>query len=95
MPHGRQDVLKPLGPEDPREISCYRIAAKIGEGGMGAVYFARTRGGQPVALKLIRREFAQNPDFRARFEAEVQAARRVSGYHIVPVVDHDMGSEEP
>ncbi|WP_414720922.1 serine/threonine protein kinase [Streptomyces sp.] len=62
---------------------------------MGAVYFTRTRGGQPVALKLIRREFAQNPDFRARFEAEVQAARRVSGYHIVPVVDHDMGSDQP
>ncbi|MEV0115284.1 protein kinase [Streptomyces sp. NPDC050844] len=95
MQHARDDVLKPLGPEDPREISGYRIAAKIGEGGMGAVYFTRTRGGQPVALKLIRREFAQNPDFRARFEAEVQAARRVSGYHIVPVVDHDMGSEQP
>ncbi|QKW08392.1 serine/threonine protein kinase [Streptomyces sp. NA04227] len=89
------EVLRPLGPEDPREISGYLLSAKIGEGGMGAVYFSRTRGGQPVALKLIRREFAQNPDFRARFEAEVQAARRVSGYHIVPVVDHDMSGEQP
>ncbi|MFE2738067.1 protein kinase [Streptomyces sp. NPDC059349] len=95
MPHAHRPVLKPLGPDDPQEVSGYRLAGKIGEGGMGAVYFTRTRGGQPVALKLIRREFAQNPDFRARFEAEVLAARRVSGYHIVPVVDHNVGSEEP
>ncbi|MFF4428243.1 hypothetical protein ACFYZ4_03640 [Streptomyces sp. NPDC001513] len=35
---------------------------------------------------MIRREFAQEPDFRARFEHEVRSARRVQGYHIVPAV---------
>ncbi|KUJ66743.1 hypothetical protein ACZ90_34000 [Streptomyces albus subsp. albus] len=88
-------VLRPLGPDDPREIAGYQLLAKVGEGGMGAVYLTRTRGRQPVALKVIRREFARNPDFRARFEQEVQAARRVSGYHIVPVLDHDVSGEEP
>ncbi|WKX70669.1 serine/threonine-protein kinase [Streptomyces sp. XD-27] len=95
MPHAHQPVLKPLGPDDPREVSGYQLLAKIGEGGMGSVYLTRTRGDQPVALKLIRRGFAQNPDFRARFEAEVQAARRVSGYHIVPVLDHNMNGDQP
>ncbi|WP_431044105.1 serine/threonine-protein kinase [Streptomyces sp. P1-3] len=95
MPHAHQPVLKPLGPDDPREVSGYQLLAKVGEGGMGAVYLTHTRGNQPVALKVIRREFARNPDFRARFEQEVQAARRVSGYHIVPVVDHDVSGDEP
>ncbi|QKW08371.1 transporter substrate-binding domain-containing protein [Streptomyces sp. NA04227] len=90
-----REALRPLGAEDPREVSGYPLVARIGEGGMGSVYLSRTRGGQPVALKLIRREFAQDPDFRARFEAEVQAARRVSGYHIVPVLDHRMDGEQP
>ncbi|MEJ8640729.1 serine/threonine-protein kinase [Streptomyces sp. MS1.HAVA.3] len=43
----------------------------------------------------MRREFAQEQDFRARFEHEVQAARRVQGYHIVPVLDHDTSGEQP
>ncbi|MEH0411630.1 serine/threonine-protein kinase [Streptomyces scabiei] len=69
--------------------------ARIGEGGMGTVYLSHTRGGQPVALKVIRREYGQDADFRRRFEQEVQAARRVQGYHIVPVVDHDTTGELP
>ncbi|MFD3450667.1 serine/threonine-protein kinase [Streptomyces sp. NPDC058691] len=71
------------------------MQARIGEGGMGTVYLSHTRGGQPVALKVIRREYGQDQDFRRRFEQEVQAARRVQGYHIVPVVDHDATGELP
>ncbi|MFJ6048595.1 hypothetical protein [Streptomyces sp. NPDC092307] len=88
-------VLRPLGPGDPQEIAGYRLLAKIGEGGMGCVHLSRTRGDQPVALKVIRREFAQEQDFRVGFEREVQAARRVQGYHIVPVLDHDTSGEQP
>ncbi|MER6319837.1 protein kinase [Streptomyces sp. NPDC001581] len=95
MSNADRAVLGPLGPNDPQEIAGYRLLAKIGEGGMGSVYFSRTRGNQPVALKVIRREFAQEPDFRARFEHEVQSARRVQGYHIVPVLDHDTSGEQP
>ncbi|MEU3844969.1 protein kinase [Streptomyces sp. NPDC028635] len=84
-----------LRAEDPREIAGYRLLARIGEGGMGTVYLSRTRGGQPVALKVIRRDLGGDPGFRARFEQEVQAARRVQGYHVVPVVDHDTSGERP
>ncbi|PWK71146.1 protein kinase-like protein [Streptomyces sp. CG 926] len=62
---------------------------------MGSVHLSRTRGNQPVALKVIRRELAQEQDFRVRFEREVQAARSVQGYHIVPVLDHDTSGEQP
>lgn len=92
---GTGDVLTPLGPQDPREIAGYRLIARIGEGGMGTVYLSHTRGGQAVALKLIRREFGDDPEFRRRFDQEVQAARRVQGYHLVPVVDHDTSGPLP
>ncbi|MFD6278765.1 protein kinase [Streptomyces sp. NPDC060209] len=62
---------------------------------MGTVYLSHTRGGQAVALKLIRQEFGDDPEFRRRFEQEVQAARRVQGYHLVPVVDHDTSGPLP
>ncbi|MFF4080772.1 protein kinase [Streptomyces sp. NPDC001777] len=88
-------MLTSLGPQDPREISGYRLIARIGEGGMGTVYLSHTRGGQAVALKLIRREFGDDPEFRRRFDQEVQAARRVQGYHLVPVVDHDTSGPLP
>ncbi|MFD9434706.1 protein kinase [Streptomyces sp. NPDC060002] len=87
--------LRPLGPDDPREVAGYRLLARIGEGGMGSVYLSRTRGNQPVALKVIRREYAQDPEFRRRFEQEATSARRVQGYHIVPVVDHDTTGSQP
>ncbi|MFH8288885.1 serine/threonine-protein kinase [Streptomyces sp. NPDC018059] len=89
------EILSPLGPQDPREAAGYSLLARIGEGGMGTVYLSHTRGGQPVALKVIRREYGQDADFRRRFEQEVQAARRVQGYHLVPVVDHDTSGERP
>ncbi|MGW1106904.1 serine/threonine-protein kinase [Streptomyces sp. NPDC002540] len=92
---GTGDILTPLGADDPRETAGYRLLARIGEGGMGTVYLSHTRGGQAVALKLIRREFGDDPEFRRRFEQEVQAARRVQGYHLVPVVDHDTSGRQP
>ncbi|MFI5864542.1 protein kinase domain-containing protein [Streptomyces sp. NPDC051546] len=95
MTTGTGSVLAPLEPQDPRETAGYRLIARIGEGGMGTVYLSHTRGGQPVALKLIRREFGQDPDFRSRFEQEVRAARRVQGYHLVPVLDHDTTGPSP
>ncbi|MCD9898958.1 serine/threonine protein kinase [Streptomyces sp. MT29] len=76
-------------------MAGYRLLARIGEGGMGRVYLSRTRGNQPVALKVIRREYAQDQEFRRRFEQEATSARRVQGYYIVPVVDHDTTGPQP
>lgn len=87
--------IPPLRPGDPREVAGYQLLRRIGEGGMGSVYLSRTRGGQPVALKVIRAEFAQDEEFRRRFQQEVQAARLVQGYHVVPVVDHDTTGTMP
>ncbi|MFI2371876.1 protein kinase [Streptomyces sp. NPDC018833] len=87
--------MRPLEPEDPRGVAGYRLLARVGEGGMGAVYLSTTRGNQPIALKVIRREYAEDDAFRRRFEQEARAARSVHGYHIVPVVDHDTTGPRP
>ncbi|MFF8732625.1 serine/threonine-protein kinase [Streptomyces sp. NPDC015171] len=92
---GTEGVFRPLTAQEPRELAGYRLLARIGEGGMGSVYLSRTRGNQPVALKMIRREYADDSEFRRRFQHEVQAARRVRGYHLVPVVDHDTSGDQP
>ncbi|AZM59503.1 MULTISPECIES: serine/threonine-protein kinase [unclassified Streptomyces] len=84
-----------LGDGDPREISGYPLYARLGEGGMGTVYLSRTRGNRPVALKVIRREHAEDPHYRRRFAREAQAARKVAGYHLVPVLDFDTEAEQP
>ncbi|MGV9345626.1 serine/threonine-protein kinase [Streptomyces spiralis] len=85
----RTAVFEPLRPDDPREVGGYPLRARIGQGGMGAVYLSRTPGGRPVALKVAQPEFAADPDFRRRFRKEVAFAQRVQGPYTVPVIDCD------
>ncbi|WP_258015865.1 serine/threonine-protein kinase [Streptomyces sp. AJS327] len=87
--------MEELAPDEPREIAGYQLKARLGQGGMGMVYLSHTRGGQPVALKVVRREYAQDPEFRRRFAAEVAAARRVQGPYTAPVLDSFTDGPEP
>ncbi|MEU9335654.1 serine/threonine-protein kinase [Streptomyces sp. NPDC048290] len=76
-------------------IGGYTVERTLGEGGMGTVFLARTRGGRAVALKVAKAELAADPVFRERFRAEVAAARSVGGFHTAPVVDADVDSDPP
>ncbi|MGW0768410.1 protein kinase domain-containing protein [Streptomyces sp. NPDC002676] len=92
MPAG---AFQPLTEDDPRAIAGYRIAARLGAGGMGKVYLSHTPGGRPVAIKVIRPEFAEDPEFRRRFAQEVRAAERVQGLYTAPVIDSDTEGSQP
>ena len=69
-------------------IAGYRIEEEIGRGGMGVVYRAsQLHLERPVALKLIRPEFAESSVYRARFERESRLAAAVSHPNVIPVID--------
>ncbi|UED84401.1 serine/threonine-protein kinase [Streptomyces profundus] len=87
--------FSPLGPADPQQVAGYRLVARLGAGGMGSVYLSFTPGGQPIAVKVVRGELADDPAFRRRFEHEVRAAREVQGIYTVPVLDSNTEGAAP
>ncbi|MFJ6215321.1 PQQ-binding-like beta-propeller repeat protein [Streptomyces sp. NPDC092296] len=87
--------MNPLEADDPAAIGPYRLLARLGAGGMGRVYLARSAGGRTVAVKVVRPELAGDEDFRRRFRREVAAARAVQGVRTAPVVDADRDSAVP
>ncbi|MFE6691000.1 serine/threonine-protein kinase [Streptomyces sp. NPDC057743] len=87
--------MDPLIAEDPTHIGPYRLIARLGAGGMGLVYLARSGGGRTVAVKVVQAEFAQHQEFRRRFAREVTAARRVGGAWTAAVLDADTDAQTP
>ncbi|WP_059010826.1 protein kinase domain-containing protein [Streptomyces specialis] len=83
------------GNAPPERLGDYVLERRLGSGGMGVVHLARTVTGRQLAIKMIRREYAEDPGFRDRFRREVAAARRVSGAFTAPVVDADPEGDPP
>jgi hypothetical protein len=88
-------VIKDLKAGDPTLVGPYRLLGRLGAGGMGQVYLAKSPGGRLVAIKLIRPELAEERGFRSRFASEITAARNVSGIYTAAVVDADSDAELP
>ncbi|MEU3829562.1 serine/threonine-protein kinase [Streptomyces sp. NPDC029080] len=89
--------MQPLRATDPRHIGPYDVTHRLGAGGMGEVYLARSRGGPRLAVKVVRTEHAEDRTFRARFRHEVRAAQTVggAGTYTARVVDADTEAERP
>ncbi|MGW7074472.1 serine/threonine-protein kinase [Streptomyces sp. NPDC054866] len=89
------EVFQPLRAEDPPVVAGYRLAARLGAGGMGRVYLSHTQGGRPVAIKVVRPELADDPAFRRRFGREIKAAQRVRGAYTAELIDADADGVPP
>ncbi len=80
---------------DPASVGGYQLLGRLGAGGMGQVFLGVSPSGRRVAVKLIHQVHAGTEHFRERFAREIEAARRVGGFHTAPVVDADPHAETP
>lgn len=87
--------MERLRSSDPARIAGHRLLGRLGAGGMGLVYLARTSTGALVALKVLAAEYAEDQGFRERFRREVEVARRISSPWAVSLVDADADAESP
>src|SRR6185503_18240994 len=69
-----------------RSLGPYQIVAKLGEGGMGAVYRATdTTLGRQVAIKVLPEAFAHDAERLARFEREAKTLASLNHPHIAQI----------
>ena len=88
----------PLRDTDPAKVGRYRLTARLGAGGMGVVYLGMgldSRDGRLVAVKVLRPELTDDPEFRNRFGREVANLTRVKGICTVRVIEADTESARP
>src|ERR1700753_70607 len=78
-----------------KNIGNYLIKAKLGEGGMGAVYLGEhPLIGKRVAVKVLLEELASREDIVQRFFNEAKAVNDIGHQNIVDIVDFGKAKEE-
>jgi len=90
-------VVTPVQADDPlvgRLLDGrYRLSGLLARGGMATVYVGvDERLDRPVAVKVMHRALADDPDFVARFTREARSAARLSAPEVVAV--YDQGRDE-
>lgn len=85
----------PLHPHDPPSVGPYRLYARLGEDSYARVYLGAVRAEDPVAVKVVRPEYATDPAFRSSFTHQVTTAGGPRGPHVCAVRDADLHGAVP
>ena len=84
----RDPSLEEMAPAG-RALRGYQLGRQIGQGAFGTIYQASQPSvGREVAIKVVRAELANDPEFIRRFDAEAQIVARLEHPHIVPLFDY-------
>jgi serine/threonine-protein kinase len=85
------EAQNPSSDSDARPIGRYLLYGQIAAGGMATVHLARQRGAvgfaRTVAVKRLRPQFAEDPDFVAMFLDEARLAARIHHPNVVTTLD--------
>ena len=87
--------MKPLKAGDPRAVGDIELRGRLGEGGMGTVYFGVSPDGVQVAVKTIRRDLTENDEAKDRFDRETIVLGMVAGPRIAALLAASKPDEIP
>ena len=87
--------MRPLKTGDPDTIGGIALRGRLGEGGMGTVYFGVTPDGDRVAVKTIRQDLTENDEAKDRFEREILVLGMVAGPRIAALLTASGPDEVP
>lgn len=76
-------------------VGRWRLLRRLGTGGMGQVWLGEDPAGERAAVKLLRPEFAGDPEARQRFERKLTTARRVTSRRVAVPLDAQPGGDPP
>ncbi|MGP3962194.1 glycoside hydrolase family 6 protein [Nonomuraea sp. 3N208] len=95
MAHGTKhgDAVGGRTGGDPLQVGGHRVIRRLGAGGMGVVYLAESPSRRLVAIKVIHRHLAGDPEFRRRFRREVATTQRVARFSTAPVLEADLDGD--
>ena len=89
FPPLRSELLPLPLPVASRGLPGYELREEVGSGAFGVVHRAyQPSVGREVAIKIVRPEYANDPQFIRRFEVEAQLVARLEHPHIVPLHDY-------
>ena len=86
--------MEPLKSNDPSVLGDWRVMGRLGQGGFGTVFLAE-KGAQKAAIKVIKSEFLEESDARARLTIEAEVLSKLSNPFIGKILDSDLNGELP
>jgi len=81
--------------DSPQRIGNYVVERRLGSGGMGTVYLARSASGEPRAIKVLHAELSGSQELRSRLDREAAVLQRLRGDRSAAVYEVNTTADRP